>query len=193
MVRVINYFKHNPVALLLVAIPLAILAEFTHWGEIWVFSFSAVGVIPLAGYIGRSTEELAHHTGPRLGGLLNATLGNAAELIITIAAIREGLLDLVKASLAGSVLGNLLLVLGMAMVLGGLKNGWQTFDRRQASHHSILLVLTIFILLVPLLFSHYIGGETSLKVEALSLGVAGVMIVLYILGLIFSFKALPGS
>jgi Ca2+:H+ antiporter len=114
-------------------------------------------------------------------------------LIITIAAIRAGLLDLVKASLTGSILGNLLLVLGMAMFLGGLKNGHQKFDRRQASNNSILLVLTILVLLVPSLFSHYIGEDTSLKVEALSLGVALIMLILYALGLVYSFKSLPGS
>jgi Ca2+:H+ antiporter len=107
-----NYLRKNPLAILVLAIPLATLAEIGHWGELWVFVLSAVGVIPMAHYIGKSTEALAHYTGPRVGGLLNATLGNAAELIITIFAIREGLLDLVKASITGSILGNLLLVLG---------------------------------------------------------------------------------
>jgi Ca2+:H+ antiporter len=159
-----------------------------------VFSLAALGVIPLASFIGKSTETLAHYTGPRLGGLLNATLGNAAELIITIVAIREGLLDLVKASITGSILGNLLLVMGMATLFGGLKNGYQKFDRRKASHDAILLVLTLLILLVPSLFSHNIelGNEGSRNVEALSLGVAAIMVILYVLGLIFSFKMPKG-
>jgi Ca2+:H+ antiporter len=146
----------------------------------------------MAHYIGESTEALARYTGPRLGGLLNATLGNAAELIITIVAIREGLLDLVKASITGSILGNLLLVLGMSMVAGGVRHGIQTFHRQQATNNAILLALAIVALVVPSLFSHYIGPDTSIEVEALSLGVAGVMIVLYALGLVFSYRLTRG-
>jgi Ca2+:H+ antiporter len=142
----------------------------------------------MARYIGEATEALARYTGPRVGGLLNATLGNAAELIITIFAIREGLLDLVKASITGSILGNLLLVMGMAMVVGGIRHGAQSFHRQQASNNAILLSLAIVALVVPSLFSHYIGPENSVKVEALSLGVAGVMILLYAFGLLFSIK-----
>lgn len=176
---------------LLLAFPLVILAEYGHWGELSVFVFSAIGVVPCAFFIGESTEALAHFTGPRIGGLLNATLGNAAELIITIMAIRQGLLELVKASITGSILGNLLLVLGMAMLLGGIKNGVQTFDRRGASRNSILLVLTVIILLIPSLLSHFLGAidpQPSMKVEALSLGVAGVMILIYGLGLLYGIK-----
>jgi len=189
MSRLLNYLKGKPLYVLLLTIPLAILSEFLHWGPTLTFSFSALGVIPLAGLIGDATEELVHYTGPKIGGLLNATLGNAAELIITIVAIREGLLDLVKASITGSILGNLLLVLGMAMLLGGMRNGVQSFDRRQASRNAILLVLTVLILLVPSLLSHYIGADNSLRVEALSLGVAAVMIILYVLGLLYSFRS----
>lgn len=192
MKSIASFLRHNPLALLLAAFPLAIWAEATHWGALWVFALSAVGVIPLAHYISESTEALAHYTGPRLGGLLNATLGNAAELIITIFAIREGLLDLVKASITGSILGNLLLVLGMSMVAGGLRHGAQRFHRQQATNNAILLALAVVALVIPSLFSHYIGPERSVKVEALSLGVAGVMIVLYVLGLAFSFRLQHG-
>lgn len=171
----------------MIAIPLALIAGLAHWDPIWVFAFSALGVIPLAGYIGDATEALSHYTGPTIGGLLNATLGNAAELIITIAAIRQGLLELVKASITGSILGNLLLVLGMSVMLGGLRNGVQSFDRRRASSNSILLVLAVLTLLIPSLLSHSIGPESDPKVETLSLGVAIVMIILYVLGLVFSF------
>lgn len=186
-----NYIKNEPLSVLLLAFPIVLLAESLHWGELTIFALSALAVVPLANYIGEATEALAHYTGPRLGGLLNATLGNAAELIITIVAIREGLLELVKASITGSIIGNLLLVLGMSMLFGGIKNGHQKFDRRSASSNSILLILTVLILLVPSLFSHYIGADTDLKVEALSLGVATVMIVIYALGLLYSFKAHP--
>jgi Ca2+:H+ antiporter len=191
MSQIINFIKKNPMIGLLLAFPLVIIAELGEWGALWVFIFSAVGVIPCAFYIGESTEVLAHFTGPRLGGLLNATLGNAAELIITIMAIRQGLLELVKASITGSILGNLLLVLGTSMLLGGIKNGNQSFDRRGASRNSILLVLTVIILLIPSLLSHYIGDIEPLpstKVEVLSLGVAGVMVLLYGLGLFYSFR-----
>ncbi|RPH58951.1 MAG: calcium/proton exchanger, partial [Chloroflexi bacterium] len=166
------------------AAPLAIIAEVAGWGAFWVFLFSALAVVPLAGFIGSSTEVLASHTGPRLGGLINATLGNAAELIITIAAVRAGLLELVKASITGSILGNLLLVLGLSMIYGGLKHGIQTFNRRQAGRNAILLVLAVIAMLIPSYLSHYIGADDNPKVETLSLGVAGVMILLYALGLV---------
>ncbi len=187
MSRVIQYIRKDPLVLLVIALPLTLAAEFLHWNPILVFIISSLGVIPMARYIGEATEALATYTGPRLGGLLNATLGNAAELIITIFAIRQGLLELVKASITGSILGNLLLVMGMSMVVGGARHGWQRFDRRQAGNNAILLVLSVIALVIPSLLSHYIGEETSLKVEALSLGVAGVMILLYALGLLFSF------
>lgn len=186
--------RENPIGVLLVALPFAILAEILHWSPIILFIVSAIAIIPLAGFIGVATEVLAYHTNPRIGGLLNATLGNAAELIITIAAIRAGYLELVKASITGSILGNLLLVMGMSILLGGLRNGVQTFNRKQASNNSIMLVLTVIILLIPSMLSHYIGNTETpgTRVEALSLGVATVMIVLYILGLIYSYKVIEG-
>ncbi len=184
-----QYLKEHPLAILLVAFPLAILARLLHWGDVLVFVLSAVGVIPMAGYIGEATEALAEHTGPRIGGLLNATLGNAAELIITLVAIRAGLLELVKASITGSILGNLLLVMGFAMLMGGAKHGMQYFDRRQAGNQSILMVLAVLALVIPSIFSHSIGPDNSVSVEALSLGVAGIMIVLYVLGLVYSLRA----
>jgi Ca2+:H+ antiporter len=192
--RMWNYLKKKPIAILLFAVPLTILAQYLNWTPTLVFSLAALGVIPLASFIGESTETMARFTGPRIGGLLNATLGNAAELIITIVAIREGLLDLVKASITGSILGNLLLVLGMSLLLGGLRYGTLKFDRKKATHDAILLVITVLILLIPSMFSHNIeiGPEGQTKVEALSLGVATVMIVLYILGLIFSLKIPQG-
>ncbi len=183
------YLKRKPLTILLVPFFLAIIAELLHWGMVWVFIFSALGVIPLAGYIGEATEVLATYTGPKIGGLLNATLGNAAELIITLFAIKAGLLELVKASITGSILGNLLLVMGVAMVVGGLKNGLQHFDRRQISNHSILLLLAVVALIIPSLFYPAIGAATSIKVEAMSIGVAIVMIILYSLGIIYSLRA----
>ena len=189
MKMLITYLRAKPLSLLVLALPLAVLAELGHWGEVWVFGLSALAVVPLASYIGEGTEVLAARTNPRIGGLLNATLGNAAELIITIFAIREGLLELVKASITGSILGNLLLVLGASMVVGGVRHGVQTFDRRQASRNAILLVLAVLALLIPSILNHFTDAPEDIRVESLSLGVAAVMILLYILALVYSFKA----
>lgn len=143
----------------------------------------------MAGLIGQATESLAIFTGPKIGGLLNATLGNAAELIITLVAIKEGYLELVKASIIGSIIGNILFVLGMAMIVGGVKHKVQHFDRKQAGNHAVLLTLAVLALVIPSFFSHSIGTDNSPSVEALSLGVAVVMILLYVLGLIYSLKS----
>jgi Ca2+:H+ antiporter len=183
----------NPLAILLLAFPFAIFSKLGGWGAVWVFIFSAVGIIPLAGYIGDATEILAVHTGPRIGGLLNATLGNAAELIITLFAIRAGLLDLVKASLTGSIIGNLLLVLGFSILAGGLKHGIQTFDRRQSSNQVVLLTMAVLAMAVPSLFNQFAGSNGSVRTEYLSLGVAVIMIVLYGVGLFYSLQSSKSS
>jgi Ca2+:H+ antiporter len=186
--QIITMLRRRPLYILLLVLPLAIIADWLNWGSVWVFVLSAIAVIPLAALIGEGTETLAAHTNPRIGGLLNATLGNAAELIITIIAIREGLLELVKASITGSILGNLLLVMGLSIVVGGVRHGRQTFDSRNASRNAILLVLAVIALLIPSIFSGYIGNPTSLRVEALSIGTAIVMLILYALALLYSFK-----
>jgi Ca2+:H+ antiporter len=180
----------KPVHYLLVAFPLAILASQLHWSAILIFAVACIALIPLAELIGESTEALAVFTGPKIGGLLNATLGNAAELIITIVAINAGLLDLVKASITGSILGNLLLVLGASLLLGGLKNGVQRFDRQHAATNATMLVLAIVALTVPSLFNHTLRGEALplLTLENISLGVAVVMVLLYGLGLYYSLR-----
>ncbi len=189
MRAIFRYLKQKPLTVLIIALPFVLLADWLNWGTIYVFIFSAVGLIPLAGLIGEGTENLAAYTGPKIGGLLNATLGNAAELIITLVAVQAGLLELVKASITGSIIGNLLLVLGASMLAGGIKNGIQRFDQRQSGNHAVLLTLAIVALVIPSLFGHSIGPDDSIEVEALSLGVAVVMIVLYLLGLIYSLKA----
>ena len=177
------FFSQNPLILLVLAMPLTLTAELLHGSPVTIFILACIGIIPMAAYIGEATETLAHYTNPRLGALLNATLGNAAELIITIAAIRAGLLELVKASITGSILGNLLLVLGFSMVVGGVKHGPQLFNRRSAGRNAVLLVLAVVAVGIPSVFSGSIGPENSSKVEALSLGVSIVMILLYALGL----------
>ena len=183
------FLSHNPLAALLLFLPLTLAAELLGWAPLAVFILACVAIIPMAAYIGEATEALAHFTGPRIGGLLNATLGNAAELIITITAIRAGLLELVKASITGSILGNLLLVMGFAFIVGGVRHGRQTFDRRNAGRNAMLLILAVLAMLIPSLFSHSIGPDTSPRVEALNLGVAAVMIVLYVLGLLDAAKS----
>lgn len=188
MKNILSYIKRNPLQILLLAIPLAIIAESADWGSIWVFVLSAAGVVPLAGLIGEATENLASHTGPKIGGLINATLGNAAELIITLFAINKGLLELVKASITGSIIGNLLFVLGLSLLSGGIKNGTQKFNRRHTSNNTILLTIALVGLATPSLFSHSTAAGLPHKVEVLSLSVAGVMILIYALGVLFSLK-----
>lgn len=171
---------------MLVFAPVAFVLERLHASPVLVFVFAALGIIPLADLIGEATEELVVYTGPRLGGLLNATLGNAAELIITIFAIKEGLLELVKASITGSIIGNLLLVLGLGILLGGLKNGIQKFDRRTAALNGTMLMLAVFALVIPSLFD--IGvREAGVAAEVrFSEGVAVVMILIYGLHVLYS-------
>ncbi len=186
--RKILVLFQKPINWLIVALPFALFAEIFHWGDFWIFILSCIGIVPLAGLIGEATESLAVYTGPKIGGLLNATLGNAAELIITLVAIQAGLIELVKASITGSILGNLLLVLGASIFLGGLRHGVQSFDRRQASNHAILLIIVVIGLAIPSLFSHSIGPDDSIQVEALSIGVAIVLMILYALGLVYTLK-----
>lgn len=172
---------------LLLFVPVAIAGELFHWSPVLVFLAAALSVIPAAGLMGRATEELAAHTGPRLGGLLNATLGNAAELIITLFAIRAGLLDLVKASITGSIIGNVLLVMGLSILVGGLKNSVQRFERTQAGVNATQLLLAVVALMIPSLF-FFAHTETTGPVESLSLGTAIVMLVIYALGILFAFQ-----
>ncbi|WP_423226119.1 calcium/proton exchanger [Candidatus Amarolinea aalborgensis] len=175
-------------SVLLVFVPLAILGALLHWSPLLVFAVSALGVVPLAGLLGEATEHLVVHTGPRVGGLLNATLGNAAELIITIFALRAGLFDLVKASITGSIIGNMLLIMGFSMVVGGLKHGRQHFNRSLAGVNATQLLLATAALAIPSLFSFSTDRAHPLSVDALSLWVAVVMIVIYLFGILFSFR-----
>jgi Ca2+:H+ antiporter len=175
----------------------AIVAELLGWSPLLVFVTSSLAMIPLAGLLGEATEALAVHTGPRAGGLLNATLGNAAELIIAIMALREGIvnpainahmLELVRASLTGSIMGNILLVLGLSVLVGGLRHGVQKFDRGHAGTNATMLLLAVAALTIPSLFSHNIEAVNHNAVEYLSLGVAAVMIMLYALSLVYQFR-----
>ncbi|MBN2304842.1 MAG: calcium/proton exchanger [Anaerolineae bacterium] len=168
----------------------AVILRVAGGGDVAIFATSALAIIPLAGLIGSATEEIAARTGPQIGGLLNATLGNAAELIITIFALKEGLLELVRASIVGSILGNLLLVMGLAILLGGLKNGIQIFDRRRATMSATLLILAFMALAIPSLFDATFVKEQAFESELLlSEGVALILILLYGASVAYSFTA----
>src|SRR5215207_9172350 len=154
------FAKENWLLLLLVFIPVALVLEYlVHASALWVFVASAAAIIPLAALMGRATERLAEQLGEGVGGLLNATFGNAAELIIAIVALRAGYVDLVKASITGSIIGNLLLVFGASALYGGLKFDKQQFNRTAAGLSSTLLVLSAVALFVPAIF-HLIVGTT---------------------------------
>ncbi len=175
---------------LLAFLPVAVLAELLKLGDLVTFAASALAIIPLAGLMGESTEALAEKTGPRIGGLLNATLGNAAELIITLFAISAGLIELVRASIIGSILGNLLLVLGLSVLAGGLKNGLQKFSRGHVGLDATMTILAVIALSVPSIFNAAIEPDT-LRVEELSLTTAAAMLLIYVLSIIYQLKSRP--
>jgi Ca2+:H+ antiporter len=167
---------------LLLAVPLALLAHFLGWSEVIVFAASAIGLIPLAGLIGLATEELAEQVGPLVGGLLNATFGNAPELIIGIAALSAGLSDVVRASITGSIIGNTLLVLGTALLIGGWRNGRQYFDARNAGQYASMLALAVIGLVLPAL-ANTIGqsdGGPQSHIHAISIAFSVILLVSYI-------------
>ena len=183
---------------LFVFVVLAPLAEHLHFGGLAVFVCSALAIVPLAGLMGEATEALASRLGAGVGGLLNATFGNAAELIIALVAMQNGLYDVVKASITGSIIGNILLVLGVSMVAGGARRERQTFDRAAAAASSTLLALAALALIVPAVFhlvaeSAIVRGTLDATREVrlertLSLEIAVVLAVAYLLSLLFSLR-----
>jgi len=177
--------KFLPFLLLLVPVVLA-MEWFGVGSHTLLFVLSALALIPLSAVLGESTEKVAEFTGPKIGGFLNATFGNAPELIITIVALREGLVEVVKASIAGSIIGNMLVVLGAAILLGGLKHGEQRFDARLAATNASMMSLAIVILMIPAVFELGSGDKdpTHEDIVRLSDGASVVLIVLYGLYLI---------
>ncbi len=174
--------------LLLLAVPATIGLRLAGAGALWLFLGSAIAIIPLAGLMGEATEQLAERLGPGVGGLLNATFGNAAELIIALFALFKGYDEVVKASLAGSILGNVLLVLGASLLAGGLKHNTQTFNRTAAGVGATMLVLASFGLLVPAIF-HALPEVTARDIgleHELSIGVSSVLMLTYVAHLVFS-------
>jgi Ca2+:H+ antiporter len=170
---------------LLVLVPVSIVLELAGGNDLLIFLTSAGAILPLAGLIGRSTEQLALHTGPRVGGLINATFGNVTELVIAFFLILDDKTEIVKASLTGSIIGNLLLVLGLSFLVGGIKHEEQTYNARAASVHATSLVLAVTGLLMPALFVHGSGHETFAQREVVSATVAAVLMALYAAALIF--------
>ena len=156
-----------------------------------VFIFSCLGVLPLAGYMGEATEHLAAKTGPTVGGLLNATFGNAAELIIALVALRAGLVELVKASVTGSILGNLLLILGLSLLAAGTGTGRSEirFNRTSAGMSSAMLALAVVGLVFPALF-HSLHPEAAARTTELYMSewVAGILIATYAFSLLFTLR-----
>jgi Ca2+:H+ antiporter len=153
-----------------------------------VFAVAGVAIIPLAWFLGLATEELGKLAGPGVGGLLNATFGNATELIIAIFALASGLTEVVKASLTGSIIGNALLVLGLSMLAGGLRHKTQVFSREASGTQVTMLVVAVIALVMPALYVLSTGIRTGPALQQMSLGIAGMLLVAYVLGLLFSLR-----
>ena len=173
---------------LLIFVPVTIAAKLMGASDVMLFVFSSLAIVPLAGVMGKSTDTIACYCGQKVGGLLNATFGNATELIIAFVAMKEGLFDVVKASLAGSVIGNILLVLGLSMLVGGLKYKTQSFNKSSINMTSSMLLLAVLGLSIPAIFTHTLP-ESSLttQVEGLNIIIAVLMLLVYIMQFVFSF------
>ena len=173
---------------MLLFVPISFIGKFLNFSPTIMFILAALSIIPLAGIMGEGTEEISFYTGPKIGGFLNATFGNATELIISFFALKSGLFEVVKSSIAGSIIGNILLVLGASMFIGGLKHKTQNFNINVVETTSSMLLFSLIGLCVPAFFTHTINANLlNTRYEGLSLVVAIVMFILYILSLIFSF------
>jgi len=173
---------------LLLFIPVTIISLWLKIPPIYIFFLAAASIIPLAKFIGEATDELATRTSPALGGLLNATFGNATELIIGILALRQGLVEVVKASITGSVVGNLLFVLGMSIFFGGLKFKSQKFNQTAARAGASTLFLAVIALITPAIFLQTAPQAGTKIIDELSITVAIFMVIAYIASLFFSLR-----
>ena len=177
---------------LLAFIPVTLAFEHLAAPAPWVFFSAALAIVPIAALIVRSTEQLATYTGEAIGGLLNATFGNAPELIIALVALKAGLLDMVRASLAGAVLANLLLALGIAFLVGGLRQRTQTYNAGAARLYSSMMLIAVISLTVPSAFSRFVAPDETIRAEALlNIGLAVVLLAAYVLYLVFMLKTHP--
>ena len=184
----IGSLRVPPLLLLLGFVPVAAVLELAHAGAPWIFAASALAIVPLAGLMGRATESLSERMGPGLGGLLNASFGNAAELIIALLALQRGLYDVVKASVTGSIIGNVLLVLGLALLVGGLKHERLRFNAVAAGTGGTLLALSAIGLVVPAIFHAIVQGRPDAHEMELSVEIAVVLFLTYLLSLVFSLR-----
>ena len=187
----LRFSKSSVIYLLLVFTPIAVFLEFLHVGYVILFVVAAIALIPLAKLIGDATEHLATHYGSTLGSLINVTFGNAAEIIIAIVAINAGLLELVKASITGSILGNIMLIFGLSMIAGGFRHKEQLFNKENAGLQVSLIFLALIGLAIPtILSSTMIEGtdvENQSKIQILSDSVAILLLFVYVVGIIFTF------
>ncbi|XP_004240400.1 vacuolar cation/proton exchanger 3-like [Solanum lycopersicum] len=194
LVNIQEVILGTKLCLLLPAIPLAILAQYYHFARPWIFAFSLLGLAPLAERVSFLTEQIAHFTGPTVGGLLNATCGNATEMIIGLFALYQRKIHVLKYSLLGSILSNLLLVLGSSLFCGGLANikKEQTFDRKQADVNSLLLLLGLLCHMLPLMYRLALGPSINNNVATSILGLSRVssigMLIAYAAYLFFQLK-----
>ncbi|MBO1057594.1 MAG: calcium/proton exchanger [Dolichospermum sp. JUN01] len=175
-------------SILLLFIPISLAAHFLEWGDLIVFITAALAILPLAAWMGTATEEIAVVVGPGIGGFLNATFGNATELIIALVALNAGLIDVVKASITGSIISNLLLVMGLSMLLGGIRYKEQTFESVIARVNASSMNLAVIAILLPTAMNYTSIGISEKTVQNLSLAVAVVLILVYGLTLLFSMK-----
>lgn len=189
MLKSVQLSKSSAIYFLLVFAPIAVALDFAGADHLVLFAVAIVALVPLAKLIGDSTEHLAAHYGATVGSLLNVTFGNAAEIIIAIVAINAGLLDLVKASITGSILGNILLIFGLSIVAAGFKHKEQRFNRENVGFQSSMLFLAIIGLAVPTILAGTMMSSPAeqVKVQLLSDALAIILLAVYILGIVFTF------
>jgi Ca2+:H+ antiporter len=189
MKQLLKDIRSTPILWLGVFVPIVLVMHWTHSGSHSVmFALSLLAIIPLGGFLSRSTEGLAAKTGDTIGGLVNATLGNLTELVIVIVALRQGLVELVKASLAGAIVTNSLFLLGMSFLIGGMKFHVQNFNRINAVVQTSLLFIVCVALLVPAIISRTGDNGKTFEIGNISLGISIIILLVYVLSLIFSLK-----
>ncbi len=176
---------------LLAFLAISLVLELVTGPSLATFATAGLGIVPLAWFLGLATEEIGKHAGPGIGGLLNATFGNATELIIALFALAEGLQDVVKASLTGSIIGNMLLVLGLSMVAGGLRHKSQSFSREASGIHTTMLLVAVIGLVMPAVYVFSARSTRAVNVRILdemSVGNAAILFAVYVFGLLFSLR-----
>jgi Ca2+:H+ antiporter len=191
----VSKFLRTPINWLLLFVPITVALE--HSGAVSapvIFFSAALAIIPIAALIVRATEQLATRTGDAVGGLLNATFGNAPELIISLVALKAGYMDMVRASLIGAILANLLLAMGTAFLVGGIRHREQRFNPTATRAYSTMMFLAAVSMAVPSAFSRYVAPQGEIRQEQLlNVGIAGMLLVAYGLYLVFSLKTHPGA